>query len=51
MCGELLIWTEDIVEQWKEDVEDLLNLFTMSTFVEAVSEDSEEDKSIIDRTK
>ncbi|XP_013872670.1 uncharacterized protein LOC106523692 [Austrofundulus limnaeus] len=44
--GELLTRTEDIVGQWKEHFEDLLNPSFMSTFDESESEDSGEDESI-----
>ncbi|XP_037537267.1 uncharacterized protein LOC119414241 [Nematolebias whitei] len=40
--GELLTRTEDIIEQWKDHFEDLLNPPTMSTFEEAEPEDSGE---------
>ncbi len=42
--GELLTWTGDIIRQWKEHFEELLNLTNMSPTEE--SEDFGEDSSI-----
>ncbi|KAI3362794.1 hypothetical protein L3Q82_001658 [Scortum barcoo] len=44
--GELLTSTEDIVGQWKEYFEDLLNLTDTPSTEEAEAEDSEVDSSI-----
>lgn len=40
--GELLTWTRDIVERWKEHFEELLNPSNTSSAEEVESEDSEE---------